>query len=89
MPRVHTENMLRVNAGLKVIRGRSVSLTREDLQFYTDADEEACKVEVVLNEPVTQRVGKLTPQVKTMSPINVIASLTPSLLTFNDLSSSN
>ncbi|XP_062868751.1 FRAS1-related extracellular matrix protein 1b [Trichomycterus rosablanca] len=63
LPLSQTESVLRLNAGLKVIRGRSVSVTTADLHFNTDAATEACKVEVVLNEPVTQRVGKLTPQV--------------------------
>ncbi|XP_035379200.1 FRAS1-related extracellular matrix protein 1b [Electrophorus electricus] len=58
-----TENVLKVNSGLQVFRGQSVSVTTRELQFDTDATSEACKVEVVLNEPVTQRVGKLTPQV--------------------------
>lgn len=57
------ESMLRLNSGLRVIRGQSVPVTTEDLQFNSDGTSEACKVEVVLNEPVTQRVGKLTPQV--------------------------
>uniref|UniRef100_W5LF34 Fras1 related extracellular matrix 1b n=1 Tax=Astyanax mexicanus TaxID=7994 RepID=W5LF34_ASTMX len=57
------ESVLRVNSGLQVIRGQSVSVTAEELQFSTDESSEACKVEVVLNEPATQRVGKLTPQV--------------------------
>lgn len=26
-------------------------------------EKDVCKVEVVINEPITQRVGKLTPQV--------------------------
>ncbi|KAG7327532.1 hypothetical protein KOW79_009138 [Hemibagrus wyckioides] len=57
------ESVLRRNSGLRVIRGQSVSVTKEELQFNIDETSEACKVEVVLNEPVTQRVGKLTPQV--------------------------
>ncbi|KAI5101073.1 fras-related extracellular matrix protein 1b isoform X1 [Silurus meridionalis] len=57
------QSVLRLNSGLRVIRGQSVPVTTEELQFNTDETSEACKVEVVLNEPVTQRVGKLTPQV--------------------------
>lgn len=60
------ESVLRLNSGLRVIQGQSVPVTTEELQFNTDEMSEACKVEVVLNEPVTQRVGKLTPQVKSM-----------------------
>ncbi|MCJ8737701.1 hypothetical protein PDJAM_G00027100, partial [Pangasius djambal] len=63
LPLTQAESVLRLNSGLQVIRGQSVSVTTEELQFNTDGTSEACKVEVVLNEPVTQRVGKLTPQV--------------------------
>ncbi|KAK3561937.1 hypothetical protein QTP86_019060, partial [Hemibagrus guttatus] len=63
LPLSQAESVLRWNSGLRVIRGQSVSVTTEELQFNTDETSEACKVEVVLNEPVTQRVGKLTPQV--------------------------
>ncbi|RXN20441.1 FRAS1-related extracellular matrix 1-like protein [Labeo rohita] len=49
--------------GLRVGRGQSVFVTAGELQFHTDGTSEACKVEVVLTEPITQRVGKLTPQV--------------------------
>ncbi|XP_066504077.1 FRAS1-related extracellular matrix protein 1b [Hoplias malabaricus] len=63
VPLSQTESVLRVNSGLHVIRGQSVIVTTEDLQFNTDESSEACKVEVVLNEPMTQVVGKLTPQV--------------------------
>uniref|UniRef100_A0AAR2KKY0 C-type lectin domain-containing protein n=1 Tax=Pygocentrus nattereri TaxID=42514 RepID=A0AAR2KKY0_PYGNA len=63
LPLGQTESVLMVKSGLQVIRGQSVSVTTEELQFNTDENSEACKVEVVLNEPVTQRVGKLTPQV--------------------------
>ncbi|XP_077572863.1 FRAS1-related extracellular matrix protein 1b isoform X2 [Stigmatopora nigra] len=53
---------------VEVARGRSVFLQREQLSFraWPDARAEAdahCKVEVVLHEPMTQRVGRLTPQV--------------------------
>ncbi|KAB5559145.1 hypothetical protein PHYPO_G00025590 [Pangasianodon hypophthalmus] len=63
LPLTQAESVLRLNNGLRVIRGQSVSVTTEELQFNSDGTSEACKVEVVLNEPVTQRVGKLTPQV--------------------------
>ncbi|KAL7855197.1 hypothetical protein SRHO_G00173870 [Serrasalmus rhombeus] len=63
LPLGQAESVLVVKSGLQVIRGQSVSVTTEELQFNTDENSEACKVEVVLNEPVTQRVGKLTPQV--------------------------
>uniref|UniRef100_A0A8C7DFZ2 Fras1 related extracellular matrix 1b n=1 Tax=Oncorhynchus kisutch TaxID=8019 RepID=A0A8C7DFZ2_ONCKI len=52
------EKICRISVG----RGRSVFVTDKELQFNVDQTSD-CKVEVVLNEPVTQRVGKLTPQV--------------------------
>ncbi|RXM34202.1 FRAS1-related extracellular matrix protein 1 [Acipenser ruthenus] len=54
---------LRVNKGLKVMKGQSAFLAEEDLQFDIPKEKDACKVEVVTNEPITQRVGRLTPQV--------------------------
>ncbi|XP_053368460.1 FRAS1-related extracellular matrix protein 1b [Clarias gariepinus] len=63
LPLNQAESVLRLNSGLRVIRGQSVPVTTEELQFNTNETSEACKVEVVLNEPVSQRVGKLTPQV--------------------------
>lgn len=55
--------MVKVNPGVQVLRGRSVSITELDLEIQVDPSSN-CKVEVVLNEPVTQWVGKLTPQVR-------------------------
>uniref|UniRef100_A0A670ZH00 FRAS1 related extracellular matrix 1 n=1 Tax=Pseudonaja textilis TaxID=8673 RepID=A0A670ZH00_PSETE len=52
-----------VNQGLKVMRGQSVFLSQKELEFSIPREKDACKIEVVMNEPVTQRVGKLTPQV--------------------------
>uniref|UniRef100_H0X5Q1 FRAS1-related extracellular matrix protein 1 n=1 Tax=Otolemur garnettii TaxID=30611 RepID=H0X5Q1_OTOGA len=52
-----------VNRGVRVMKGRSAFLSEEDLKFAVPREKDACKVEVVPNEPVTQRVGKLTPQV--------------------------
>ncbi|KAK2852025.1 hypothetical protein Q5P01_008301 [Channa striata] len=56
-------SLVKVNKGLKVKRGQSVYLDVGDLQFHIPRQKDACKVEVVLNEPITQRVGKLLPQV--------------------------
>ncbi|XP_039996233.1 FRAS1-related extracellular matrix protein 1a isoform X2 [Xiphias gladius] len=56
-------SLVHVNKGLKVKRGQSVYLDEGDLQFNIPHQKDACKVEVVLNEPITQRVGKLMPQV--------------------------
>ncbi|KAM6922004.1 FRAS1-related extracellular matrix protein 1b [Xenentodon cancila] len=47
---------------MRVLRGRAVYLTQSELQISVDPSVD-CKVEVVMNEPVTQRVGRLTPQV--------------------------
>ncbi|XP_035502757.2 FRAS1-related extracellular matrix protein 1b isoform X2 [Scophthalmus maximus] len=51
-----------VNSGVEVARGRSVFVTEQELKISVDPGAD-CKVEVVMNEPVTQRVGRLTPQV--------------------------
>ncbi|XP_016405558.1 FRAS1-related extracellular matrix protein 1a [Sinocyclocheilus rhinocerous] len=56
-------SLVKTNLGLKVKQGQSVFLQEEDLQFHIPRAKDACKLEVVLNEPITQRVGTLTPQV--------------------------
>nr|XP_061810632.1 FRAS1-related extracellular matrix protein 1a [Nerophis lumbriciformis] len=56
-------SLVTVNKALKVGRGQSAYLREGDLQFLLPLQKDACKVEVVLNEPITQRVGKLLPQV--------------------------
>lgn len=56
-------SLVKINKGLKVQRGQAVYLQEGDLQFHIPRQKDACKVEVVLNEPITQRVGKLLPQV--------------------------
>lgn len=48
---------------MKVMKGQSVFLSEDDLKFSIPREKDVCKVEVVINEPITQRVGKLTPQV--------------------------
>ncbi|XP_030646966.1 FRAS1-related extracellular matrix protein 1b [Chanos chanos] len=63
LPSGGSHSLVRVNAGLHVTRGRSVFVTERELQFNIEGFSDECKVEVVLNEPITQRVGKLTPQV--------------------------
>ncbi|XP_013371842.1 PREDICTED: FRAS1-related extracellular matrix protein 1 isoform X2 [Chinchilla lanigera] len=52
-----------VNHGLRVMKGGSAFLSAEDLKFAVPREKDNCKVEVVMHEPITQRVGKLTPQV--------------------------
>ncbi|XP_061486151.1 FRAS1-related extracellular matrix protein 1 isoform X3 [Rhineura floridana] len=56
-------SFVNVNRGVKVMKGQSIFLSQEDLQFSIPQEKDACKVEVVMNEPITQRAGKLTPQV--------------------------
>ncbi len=56
-------SLVKVNKGLRVKRGQTAYLQEGDLQFHIPRQKDACKVEVVLNEPITQRVGKLMPQV--------------------------
>lgn len=56
-------SLVAVNSGVEVARGRSVLVTERELKIATGPTVD-CKVEVVMNEPVTQRVGKLTPQVR-------------------------
>ncbi|XP_047556906.1 FRAS1-related extracellular matrix protein 1 [Lutra lutra] len=52
-----------LNRGVRVMKGSSAFLSGDDLKFAIPKEKDACKVEVVMNEPMTQRVGKLTPQV--------------------------
>ncbi|XP_061594087.1 FRAS1-related extracellular matrix protein 1b isoform X2 [Cololabis saira] len=59
---LQSQSLVVVNSGMRVPRGRSVFLTQSELQISVDPSVD-CKVEVVMNEPVTQRVGRLTPQV--------------------------
>lgn len=55
--------LVRLKSGVEVARGRSAFVTGRQLQI-TVGPAADCKVEVVTNEPVTQRVGRLTPQVR-------------------------
>nr|XP_045009957.1 FRAS1-related extracellular matrix protein 1 isoform X4 [Jaculus jaculus] len=52
-----------VNRGLRVVKGSSAFLSKDNLKFAIPRGKDACRVEVVMNEPITQRVGTLTPQV--------------------------
>ncbi|KAM5193950.1 FRAS1-related extracellular matrix protein 1 [Mantella aurantiaca] len=58
-----SSSFIKVNNGLTVMKGLSSYLSEEDLQFSIPEEKDACKVEVIVNEPITQRVGKLSPQV--------------------------
>ncbi|XP_060791413.1 FRAS1-related extracellular matrix protein 1a isoform X1 [Neoarius graeffei] len=55
--------LVKTNHGLRVKRGQSAFLQEGDLQFHIPREKDVCKLEVVLNEPITQRVGTLSPQV--------------------------
>ncbi|KAK1165439.1 FRAS1-related extracellular matrix protein 1b [Acipenser oxyrinchus oxyrinchus] len=57
------DGLVRLNTGVQVGRGQAVYVTNNELQFNIPKEVDSCKVEVVLNEPITQRVGKLGPQV--------------------------
>ncbi|XP_026722189.1 FRAS1-related extracellular matrix protein 1 isoform X2 [Athene cunicularia] len=61
--RVVCSSFISVNLGVKVMKGQSVFLSEDNLKFSIPREKDVCKVEVVINEPITQRVGKLTPQV--------------------------
>nr|XP_033774927.1 FRAS1-related extracellular matrix protein 1 [Geotrypetes seraphini] len=61
--RCNSPSIVRVNPVIKAVKGQSVFLSAEDLQFSVPGQKDACKLEVVMNEPITQRVGKLSPQV--------------------------
>ncbi|XP_073491759.1 FRAS1-related extracellular matrix protein 1 isoform X1 [Aquarana catesbeiana] len=56
-------SFIKVNNGITVMKGQSGYLSEEDLQFSIPKEKDSCKVEVIVNEPITQRVGKLSPQV--------------------------
>lgn len=63
LPGWASPTFVRVNQGVRVMKGSSAFLSQDDLKFTIPKEKDACKVEVVMNEPITQRVGKLTPQV--------------------------
>ncbi|CAL8241709.1 unnamed protein product [Merluccius merluccius] len=56
-------SLVKVNRGLRVKKGQAAFLQEGDLQFDIPRQKDVCKVEVVSNEPITQRVGTLTPEV--------------------------
>ncbi|XP_053325499.1 FRAS1-related extracellular matrix protein 1-like [Spea bombifrons] len=57
------KSLVHVNNVVNVGRGQSVFITDKDLRFDVPLDKDKCKVEVVVNEPISQKVGKLSPQV--------------------------
>lgn len=64
MMAVCSGSLVVVNSGVEVTRGHSVFITHKELKISVEPTAD-CKVEVVMNEPITQRVGRLTPQVRT------------------------
>ena len=57
-------NLLVKQNDLTVKVGRTVYLNTDDLVFKKlRKGDEACRVEVVQNDPITQRVGQLEPEV--------------------------
>lgn len=56
-----------MNSGVEVTRGHSVFITDKELKISVEPAAD-CKVEVMMNEPISQRVGRLTPQVRTHLP---------------------
>ncbi|XP_063284108.1 FRAS1-related extracellular matrix protein 1-like [Pelobates fuscus] len=60
---VSSKSLVLMNNGATVGRGQQVHITEKELRFDVPRDQDTCKVEVVLNEPMSQRVGKLSPQV--------------------------
>jgi len=60
---VCSRSLVMMNSGVQVPRGRSVFITESELRVSVEPSAD-CKVEVVMNEPVTQRVGTLSPQVR-------------------------
>ncbi|KAK2908269.1 FRAS1-related extracellular matrix protein 1b [Channa argus] len=55
-------SLVLVNSGVEVARGHYVFITEKELKIAVELTAD-CKVEVVTNEPIFQRVGRLTPQV--------------------------
>ncbi|OCT84853.1 FRAS1-related extracellular matrix protein 1 [Xenopus laevis] len=51
------------NTGIKVGRGQNIYISENELLFSIPHNKDTCKVEVVLSEPTTQVVGRLSPQV--------------------------
>eukprot|EP00079_Xenopus_tropicalis_P015862 XP_004914006.1 PREDICTED: FRAS1-related extracellular matrix protein 1 [Xenopus tropicalis] len=51
------------NTDIKVGRGQHVYISENELLFNLPHNKNTCKVEVVLSEPTTQIVGRLSPQV--------------------------
>lgn len=69
---------------LSVDIGRSVYLKRDDIRFSQTEKGDECRIEVVRNDPITQRVGYVEPHVSTLSNIPFPPNITsPSLIKLN------
>lgn len=73
LPGWASPTFLSLNHGLRVMKGSSAFLSGDDLKFAIPKEKDACKVEVVMNEPMTQRVGKLTPQVGPTGDFSILS----------------
>lgn len=60
-----SSQLLLKKENIVVLIGREVYLKPTDLQFQNTTQASVCKVEVIGNEPMTQQVGLLLPQVIT------------------------
>lgn len=68
-------SLLKVNKGLKVQRGQTAFLQEGDLQFHVPPQKDVCKLEVVENEPISQRVGRLLPQVRDPPGLDLVLEI--------------
>ncbi|XP_025969772.2 FRAS1-related extracellular matrix protein 1-like [Dromaius novaehollandiae] len=59
---VEAGKLVSVNKSNSTERRQMVYVTENELQFVVPKERDSCKVEVVLNELVTHKVGKLVPQ---------------------------
>nr|XP_032822130.1 FRAS1-related extracellular matrix protein 1 [Petromyzon marinus]XP_032822131.1 FRAS1-related extracellular matrix protein 1 [Petromyzon marinus] len=64
-PQPASASLVVVNRGLAVARGGRALLTSQELRVeeMAAASGDACRLEVVQNEPITQRAGKVAPHV--------------------------
>ena len=61
---VTNASLIRSKNEMTVRIGRVVTLHPMDLQFQVpDSAKDKCKVEVIQTDPITQRVGQMTPKV--------------------------
>ena len=66
-------NLLVRQNDITVKVGRTVYLNPDDLVFKKPRrGDEACRVEVVQNDPITQRVGQLEPKVSLLYLLDLI-----------------